>query len=324
MRWAAKAHGVEAIVDLDSMRVLLRKDGRHWTLHPRFLGEINGVTRYFSRFTDESTHLAGWTFALNAGWPAAKDKLVFKRGTMALGLRVPEFSRDSGARLENVVVKRAVGSFGEHVHGPFRSSTERPLRTSEGEYYERFIEGRHLKVWYWGEQLITLERDQAPTAVGDGASTVRALIHEYIRGQRRMTPEKTQRILERCETVLRYDGASLDDVLAPGQRQRIEFRYGTEVMKDSDRQRVDPRADGDPQWDPLREAGPRLLQLVPPPLREHQMFAVDAIQDAEGEIWLLEMNSHPTVHPLVYDPMIRSLTASAPAMPAPEASGYIA
>ena len=307
LRWAAKAHGVEVILELDAMKAFLRKDGRHWVLQPRFIAEINGIPNYFSQFTDECSHLAGWTAAQSPGWPAAKDKLTFKRAAMQLGLPVPEFSLDQQARMAQVVVKRVSGSFGQHVHGPFRSSDERPLRVAEGEYYERFVEGHDLKIWYWGSTPIAMERDMLPSVIGDGESSFKELIHERVRPKLRITPERLERIFARCATVLQYDGLALDDVPAKGRRHRVEFRYGTEVMEFADRESIDLRNNPDPRWQLLHEAGPKLAQLLPEGLRAIAMFTIDAVQDAEGRIWLLEMNSHPTVHPLIYDPMIRSL-----------------
>lgn len=309
LRWAAKAHGVEVLLELDSMKAFLRKDGRHWVLHPRFIAEIDGVPNYFSQFTDECSHLAGWTAAQLPGWPAAKDKLTFKRAAMQLGLPVPAFSAEPNAVMEQVVVKRASGSFGQHVHGPFRSTAERPLRLAEGEYYERFIEGQDLKIWYWGDAPVAMERDTMPTMVGDGVSSFRQLVHARVRPKLRITPERLERIFARCAAMLQYDGLSLEDVPAKGTRHRVEFRYGTEVMQLTDRQVLDLRDKSDPQWQLLHEAGPKLAQLVPAGVRNIAMFTVDAVQDAQGRIWLLEMNSHPTVHPLIYDPMVRSLLA---------------
>lgn len=310
LRWAAKAQDAEVLIELDSMVAYLRKDGRHWVMQPRFIAEVDGVSRYFPTFTDASTHLAGWMTQTITQWPAASDKIAFKRAAGRLGLLVPDYSLDARATLANVVAKRATGSFGVQVHGPFRSSREHALQVADGEYFERFIEGSSLKIWFWGAQPVALERDQMPTLEGDGKSTARTLVVDRVKDLRRMTPAKLERILARCEAMLRFDGLCLDDVLPTGRRQRVEFRYGTEVMQLSDRETVDLRGNHAQEWQSLREAGPKLLGMLPEELHGGAVFSIDAIQDAGGAIHLLEMNSLPVVHPLLYDFMLASLIAT--------------
>ena len=319
LRRAAAAHGAQVLVELDSMRAFLRKDGRHWVLHPRFSTEVDGIPRFFTTFADEADHLAGWAPAQPPAWPTAKDKLTFKRSAKRVGLAVPDCAVDDGAEIADIVVKRAFDSFGQHVHGPFRSSAERPIRVEEGEYYERFVEGRALKVWYWNSRPVALERDASPVVVGDGHSTLRTLIQDRVRTRPRITPNRLDRILSRCSTLLHYDGLTLDDIPAKGRTHRVEFRHGCEVMELSDRETVDLRGDPDPQWRELHDAGAKLAQLLPEGMSNGAMYTVDAVQDANGRIWLLQMTAQPVVHPLVYDPLVRSLIA----LPAPvQASAF--
>lgn len=310
LRWAAKAQGLEVLVELDSMAAFIRKGEKHWVLYPQFLAEIDGVTRYFPSFTDAATDFAGWMPYPNPGWPATRDKLVFKRAAAGLGLRVPEYQLDDAHEMGTVVVKRATGSFGEHVHGPFRSSRERALRIADGEFHERFIDGESLKVWFWGGAAVALERDRVPTVVGDGTSTLRRLIEARARQSGKPAPEKLARIAERSADVLRYDGLGLDEVLPRGRRQRVEFRYGTPLLRRRDRENVDLHGNADPQWRELHAAAPALTGLMPEELRKNAMFTVDAIRDEQGRIWLLEMNANPTVHPLVYSHMLASLQSA--------------
>ena len=307
LRLAAKAQGLEVLVELDSMAAFVRKGEKHWVLYSQFLAEVDGLTRYFPTFTDTATHFAGWMPYPNSGWPATRDKLVFKRAAAALGLRVPEFRADDAQEMAEVVVKRSTGSFGEHVHGPFRSSRERALRIADGEYYERFIDGESLKVWYWDGAAVALERDRAPTVTGDGASTLRALIEAQARQGGKLAPEKLAKLLERSADVLRYDGLALEDVLPAGRRQRVEFRYGTPLLRRRDRQNVDLHGNAEPGWHELHAAALALTSLLPVELRKNALFTVDAIRDGQGRIWFLEMNANPTVHPLVYAHMLQSL-----------------
>ncbi len=154
---------------------------------------------------------------------------------------------------------------------------------------------------------MALERDRAPTVTGDGVSTLRALIEKLARQGGRIAPEKLAAVVERCAEVLRYDGLGLDDVPAAGQSQRVEFRYGTPLLRRRDRLDVDLHGNAEAQWRELHAAAPALTGLLPPELRKNVLFTVDAIRDAEGRIWFLEMNANPTVHPLVYVHMLATL-----------------
>ena len=320
LRRAAKAHGAEILVELDSMRAFVRHAGRHWVMHPQFLTVIDGRQRYISVFSDAATHFAGWRPHPHDGWPASKDKLVFKRAARQLGLAVPDIALDGTAQSQDVVVKRAVGSFGEHVHGPYRSSAERPLRIAEGEFYEQFVEGEHLKVWYWGAQVIGMERDPAANVVGDGTASIRELIDRHLALVPGVTEAKLDKILARCAAMLRFDGLDMTHVPAAGQVQRVEFRYGSDLMKRAERQIVDLQHDASPQWEALRAAGPLLRQMIPDDVPSPTLFAIDAVRTPEGRILLLEMNANPIVNPLAYDAILASFVAEPLAAPAARAA----
>ena len=320
LRRAANAHGAEVLVELDSMRAFVRHAGRHWVMHPQFLTVIEGRQRYIDVFSDAATHFVGWRPYPNKGWPASQDKLVFKRAARQLGLAVPEMSLDDAPAWRDVVVKRAVGSFGEQVHGPYRSSAERALRIAEGEFYERFIEGENLKVWYWGDQVIGMERDPVANVVGDGASSIRALIDRHLTLVPGVTEAKLEKILARSADVLRFDGLDMQHVLPAGQVQRVEFRYGSDLMKRGERQIVDLQRNASPEWSALHAAGPLLRRMIPDDVASPTLYAVDAVRTPDGAIFLLEMNANPIVNPLAYDAMLASLVARPPAAPAVSAA----
>ena len=306
LRRAAHRHGIEVIIDLESMCAFLRKGDAHATLRPHFLAHVDGQVRYVGAFIDEAIQFTGWRpVQADVVWPASTDKLVFKRAAAKLGITVPDYWLEGDQALTDVIVKRAVGSFGEQVHGPYRSSAERPLRIELGEYYERFISGDLLKVWYWGSRAVGLECDPMPVVVGDGASSIRELVLRRAQGPI-LTEARIAKLLERCATVLAFDGASLADVLPAGQRQRVEFRYGSDVMSQRERVLVDLRGQVDSQWQPLVEIAPLLQRMIPDRLHERVLYAVDAVRDAEGRIFVLEMNSNPFVNPLAYEPMLAS------------------
>jgi len=316
LRSAVRAQGAELLVAGDSMAALVRQGQRHWVLHPQFLAPVAGVNQYVPTLTDDATHFAGWLPYRNRRWPAATDKLLFKRVAHQAGLRVPEFALETGPEMHDVVVKRAASSFGEQVRGPFRSSAECPLDVTRGDYYERFIAGELLKAWYWNGTAVAVEVDAMPAVVGDGRATLRELITQRATLMRAQSDEALQRLLGRSAVLLAYHGRALDEVLPAGVRQRVEFRYGSDLMHPRGRRvvdlrAVDPGSEAGLAWAALMAAGAVLQGAVPEDLRAQTLFTLDAVRDKDQRIWFLEMNSNPTVHPLAYPRMIADLIGAA-------------
>lgn len=315
LRAAARTVGAQVLMEFDSTAAYVRQAGRHWVLEPQFMASVNGGVRYFRRMPEEQSVFTGWRAGSNAGWPASTDKLVFKRAVSHRGLRTPEYALgDDGLDLSDVLVKRAVGSFGDEVHGPYRSGRDRPLRIADGEFYERFIDGTMLKIWYFRDQPIVLETDIVSKVVGDGMSTVLELLERRLSAQTFAPLVAPQRLYARVSQFLAYDGRDLDYVPPAGAKQPIEFRYGSELGRAADRVTVDLAA-GSTEWVELCEAGPIFLDLIPDGFRPLALYTVDAVRDTEGRLWFLEINANPVVHPLLYAPMLQALVALPPSDP---------
>jgi hypothetical protein len=63
------------------------------------------------------------------------------------------------------------------------------------------------------------------------------------------------------------------------------------------------------QW---ARIGTTLHQAIPVDIRPRTLFTVDAVVDVDNRIWLLEMNSNPTIHPLCYRSLVSSLFPQQP------------
>ncbi|GAB7541630.1 hypothetical protein CS8_012930 [Cupriavidus sp. 8B] len=302
------AGGAEFILTGDTMTALVRKGNSHWLLHPQFLTAIDGVRQYTSQPTDDTQMFAGWLPYKTKRWPIASDKLAFKRFAKSTGLSVPDFAVDGKIDIGDVVIKRAISSFGDQIRGPFRSVTESPLDIAQGEYYERFTRGDLLKVWFWNGTPVCAERDKMPFVAGDGVSTLGQLIISRARYSRPYSPQDTGQLLHRCAPLLHYCGVTDATILSKGKRQLIEYRYGSDLMHPRNRRILDLRPEAREDWThALDGIGRNLYTALPGDLRTNTLFTVDAILDSEQAIWLLEMNSNPTVHPLAYPDMMNSL-----------------
>jgi hypothetical protein len=314
VRWLRKGVNAvegEAIVALDSWHAYLRLGSRHLQLFPQFDASIDGVPQYQDEMTEQTTMFAGWLPYQRKRWEIATDKLAFKRHAKLFGLHVPECWDGANLSVPNIVVKRPRSSFGQQVFGPYRSSSERPLDRQESEYYEEFISGTLLKIWFWDADAICAEIDTMPTVSGDGFSNLNQKIIQRAVQYKALSEQEKIKIIARGEIVLRYFGRNLNTVLKRGERQIIEFRYGTSVMHWSERQVLDFKKDAMPRWSSqLKKIGQVLFDAIPQTIRGNTLFTVDAILGEDERIWLLEMNSNPTVHPLAYPTMIEKSLGS--------------
>lgn len=310
-RNAVRTAGGEAIVAMDSWQAFVRKDDRQYVFFPQFQASIDGQLQYQNMLTDDAFMFAGWLPYRGKRWDIAVDKLAFKRYAGVNGLPVPPSWTEDNVVQSGVVVKRARSSFGEQVQGPYRSSSEHPLDVALGEYYEQFVEGSLLKVWFWQDTPVCAELDRLPTVLGDGVSSMADLIIRRASQHKRPTGIEKQRLLQRCEVVLRYFGHELNETPGKGVSRVVEFRYGSTLMHPGDRRVVDLTAEPAESWvQELRLMGRKLNAAIPLPIRPNTLFTVDAILTAQGKPLLLEVNCNPTVHPLAYPHMARSLISS--------------
>lgn len=311
VKWFRKgvnAASGEAIVALDTWIAFIRQGKKHLELFPQFDATIQGSPQYQEVMTDQAAMFAGWLPYRRKRWDIASDKLAFKSYAKEFGLNVPEYWSNAELSTSNVVVKRPRSSFGQQVFGPYRSAEEHPLDIENGEYYEKFVEGSLLKIWFWDENPICAEMDNMPSVRGDGVSTLAEMILQRARQYRPVGEAERSKIFARAEILLRYFERELKTVLKRVERQIIEFRYGTILMHWSERLVLDFAKDDAPPWLPqLRTIGTILFSAIPAAIRQHTLFTVDAVVGKDGQIWLLEMNSNPTVHPLVYPTMVEKL-----------------
>jgi hypothetical protein len=312
LRIGVQSAGGDLLLAGNTMQALLRMGGRHWALYPQFLAITDGRSSYEPVWTDNVTHFAGWLPYTPRRWPVAGDKLTFKRFAAARGLPLPAFSVDPGSDMADVVVKRASSSFGRDIRGPFRSASETTLDLTQSEYYERFVQGEILKIWYWDEHPVCMEVDTMAAVKGDGHSTWLQLVEERAHLVQRRGQALIERLRERSRMVMDYSQVDPAAVPARGDKQLVDFRYGSELMHPRGRRVVDLREPGDESHATLKDYGRALRSGIPEAPGQGVTFTVDAIRDTDGKIWLLEMNSNPTVHPLVYPQMVQALFAEVP------------
>lgn len=307
--------GAELLIAGESLHALIRRGPEHWTLQPRFLATLRANEAGPRREYTES--FAGWLPYAPKVCPASADALEFKCHAAAAGLAVPEHYTAADA-VRDVVVKRPTSSPGAPVRGPFRAAEEAPLQPEHGEYYERFIPGDLVRIWFWEETPICAELRRMPHVVGDGASTIRELITVRAQHRQQGAGPLLDTIVASCAQVLRYFGTDVETVVPRGTIQLVHFRHSSALWPPGGRHTLDltvgaPR----PPWvEIVRNAGPALAAAIPDELRSGTLFTADAILDAAGKLWFLGMDLNPATHPLAYRPMVHSLIGPARTTPA--------
>ena len=299
---------MDAILSFSNFSVLIRGHDQDRILYPQFLVVSEGEQYYDQTFSNQSKKFIGWLPYYNKRWELASDKLEFKRYAQEHGLATPEFSLAPSREMADVLIKCDQSSFGNQIQGPFRSSAGLTLDVDEGEYFERFISGKILKIWYWDNMPACMEMDVMPFVVGDGVSPIKELLLRRLVEQGKLAAMDAPCYFSKTEQVLAYDGKNLESVLARHDKQRVEIRYGSNLRLPCYRKVVNlqKRMPEDLKENLLR-IGEVAWQGIPAEIRNGTVFTIDAILDAERKIWVLEMNSNPFVHPLVYGLMGQTL-----------------
>lgn len=171
LRRAARNSGADLLFAGDTMQALLRRGPQQVILHPQFLMMAGGVTSRTPALHDASEEFLGWLPYRSKTWPIAVDRIAFHRHAAAAGLPVPRLFTEAGPAVADVVIRRAAPSFAPDVKGPFRRASDQPLDAAGGEFYEAYVEGDALTVWFWDGQPICAELIPAPFVAGDGGAT---------------------------------------------------------------------------------------------------------------------------------------------------------
>jgi len=273
-------------------------------LFPRFVRQIEGRTMYQRPFAGDGDFI-GWMPYPVKSWPLSTDKTLFKDYALANGLRITASWTDGPELVPDYIVKPAVSSFGVGIRGPFGPLAQPVggLKLAPGEFCEQFIRGRSAKAWFWNGVPAALEVLTPPQITGDGRRTLREIAAQP-RGNFDLVMD-----LDASVQILAWQGYDPDSVVPQGVDVMLDYRY----LTPHDRVTLKNRD----VWDEVPEqiaaqfcyAGPLLHRGIDEPLRRNSVFTLDAVIDADDRVWLLEMNSHPMIHPNVYPLMLASVFA---------------
>jgi|KBSMisStaDraftv2_1062788.scaffolds.fasta_scaffold72464_2 hypothetical protein len=306
--------GGRATCNMESGALDIRARGRRVELFPQFgLFPASGGIAYAQALLENVQWFIGWRPYINRVWPLSFDKRSFKAFCSANGVEVPRLWIRSEDVEADVLIKRGVSSFSEGIVGPYPSAVVKGSGRvlAQGEFFEEFILGDIMKVWYWNASPVCLEVFPMPTVSGDGTHTLRQLI-------KRIKIPHIECDWQACQGIAEYQGLALDGVVPQGQQALVEFRYQSilhPVSTGFPNTNVLAKFTATPLMEQLRRSGEVFWRGIPEAVRQDTLFTVDGILDRTGTARFLEINSNPAAHPDVYQPMLQGLFAGGSACP---------
>jgi hypothetical protein len=311
--WGQRAQASIAL-DVLTFEMEVKCRGRYYNFHPQFVGRVQGRLLNLPALTPDTTGFIGWRPYRPVSYELSTHKLQFKKFADACGLRTPaQWNVDASAPPPDTdyILKRASGSFGYELAGPFRAHTVPPadptVPGSGALFAEQFVRGRSMKVWYWGQRPFFAHLREPATVITDGQSTLRELIERRFRSANQDFDTHAERhVVQDC---LAYQGLGLDDAPEEGRPVLVDYRYGRELRLGASNTRSDNDLPSLPP--PVLEAvelagahfAAKLRETMPAPVA----YALDAVVDADNQVWWLEANSNPVLPPEGYETMFADL-----------------
>jgi len=288
-----------ALLDIKTFQVRIDSNGKKCHLYPQFITLLDDEKVYVSELDEASLRFIGWRPYGVRQVPLFQDKIRFKKHLSAHAFLTPAYSEEQECSLSDVLIKNKVGSFSRGIEGPFHEIAKESVTLRDGQYFEKFVVGKSIKIWFWNEIPICGEFVKMPYVIGNGRESVEALIHRFFHKDGYL--ESLSRVVQ----VLAHFGTSPSYVPKEGEKCIVDFVYGSPFMNrkkivnkmvldfvDSNLRSVIETL-GTVLWKEIRSEG--LDKLV---------YTVDAVLDSDRKVWILEANANPYVHPWVYPFMI--------------------
>jgi hypothetical protein len=284
------------------------------TLHAQFVGKRDGQHLcYFDVADPYAIGFVGWLPYKAQAWDISLSKLAFKSAAREVGIATPAYWTQPEFVDTPFLVKRARGAFGDGMRGPYKPDQAAQLTLADGEFFEAFKWGHIARAWYWGRRLAVLELFAMPSVTGDGRSSYETLLRQGL-GKENLPTDFAD--IARLQNVRPFD------VPQAGASIVCDYRYVSPFNPTVyANHNVLPRIKTHQIVQHFADAGRRVLPRVvsaatsdidsttsaPSSDSEQIGFVLDAIVDAQGQPWFLEINSNPQLHPDLYASMLDGL-----------------
>ena len=292
-------------------------------LHAQFVGKRDGQHLcYFDVADPFAIGFVGWLPYKAQAWDISLSKLAFKAAAREAGVATPADWSQPEFVDTPFLIKRARGAFGDGMRGPFRAEQAAQVKLADGEYCEAFKSGHIARAWYWADRLAVLELFAMPCVTGDGRSTYEQLLRQGL-GQAELPAD--------FANIAHLQNLKPMDVPQAGARIVCDYRYVSPfnptvyanhnvlphiktqqiVRHFTDAgERIFPRVASGASFNLAASSSSALAKTA----NTAQVgFVLDAIVDAQGQPWFLEINSNPQLHPDLYGAMLDGICGLTPA-----------
>lgn len=307
--WAAQ-HDAKVEIDIQTVQLEIRCANVYFRFYPIFAASVRNKLVHIEDLMESVIAFGGWRPYRPYSTPLSTEKRLFKQHLDQAGVRTPQMWPPGQQPAQSYIRKKSRGSFGYDIQGPFLATVPvpplEPNSSDAGTFHEQFVAGKIVKIWYWGHTPFFADMQDYATVTGDGVSTAGALAEAKLKQDVGANILADKAILVAC---MAYQSFSPTDVLSAGQEMWIDFRYGRSFA---------PRQGAAKAGSALTElktvCGEQIAQMgalmrtalqevAPAPLA----YSVDAVLDDEGQLWWLELNSHPMFPHSGYDVMLSDI-----------------
>ena len=292
----------EANLKVDNFELHIRYQDKTYLLYPQFLVFIDDEPCYTSHFDNNVVCFTGWRPYRPEKINQLPNKLEFKKLLRKESFLVPEYWFNSDEASSPVVVKNCRSSFGKALRGPFHRASDYNAVLKEGEFFEQFLLGTILKIGVWNDEPIYIETQPMTYLIGNGKASIEKLAIKQAK-QRDRKPD-----FQALTDMLAYQGKTLNSVLSLEEAILIDFRYESSF---SQLQSVQEISFDDPSATHLGDFFLPLTEYLFTVFQKHHIenlfYTVDGILTDDQKVWILEINSNPTVHQYAYESMLGCL-----------------
>jgi hypothetical protein len=298
---ALKKYNLSGELNFSDYTLLIKNSEKKFILHPQ---HQNKDGYYYPNVSQDTARFIGWRPYSMKTWKKAADKVAFKRFLKKNSIATPTFytNRNDNIEINDVIIKLEESSFGKGIKGPFKSTKDVKLNIKGREFFEQYIDGEIVKIWFWEHKPIAVEALPHLCIYGNGHSTIHELIVAHAQSINRKVNTGY------FEEFIAYNGETLQSVLENGKKFPIDFRYKS--LLPTSHQTKDMYVRDHPVLSKSKELiniGKAVEKDVPYSLKKCFAYVVDAVIDSNQKVWILELNCNPHIHPYIYDAMITSL-----------------
>lgn len=289
--------------------VVLNFSQRKIHFRPQFYGKVEDSS-FYSFFPDAlAIRFSGWRPYAPKHIEFFSNKVELKKFLIKEGFRVPEYRLTRHGSFRDFVAKFSNESFGKGVAGPFEDFQKcvetmgNSVQSPENRYFEQYISGDIVKIWYLNEFPICYELIKCPQIKGNGYESIESIAKRIVHRERNADD------LNRLNCMLKWQGLRTTDVLERGKTIIVDFIYGSPYYA-SREFFTEQDVSLESFFNPVYKLGYALWDNIEPESGGLLVYTVDAVKDENDVFWFLEANSNPEVHPFVYPRMVGLLVES--------------